>query len=553
MDSQDKIRSRAVALLKNGPMSEDSLARELFGAINSGPAWIRILEQCLDGDPRLEKDPIGVWRIKEDAISRQPVLLTGRTTRANRGRLLLLAIYALEEPTIRYWRFSVNSKVPLYQEGLYDWFADIEPVPFEHVAKDISHYLVGRNVYVLDIKVWNSLAHEFSRIGLSPDLAEPVVVSSKGWDRDKSNYLLKGLSPGPFSNSNPLAKEIQMILSAIKDSYTHHAAQDVSYRLRHMQEKVRAVPEWPGVYIFYDSYGTPMYVGSSSNLRSRLRTYLAGQVDITRNMKGFLENVSDFEYVLLATHLEAQIEEMALISRLNPKYNIQKMRTRKLWWLRIEKKDNIKLAVVSDNRKEGAFHLGPLPNRKLLYDLKIVVQSALTLCPSMLPEEPEGLAQVVQDPEKLQPIISRLIYITGVDSKRSLERSSMTRVLQKIENGQFSLMPGRFQGPAIIISYCRLSRELLFTGVVNIPTVSARARWDDIEDVRKKIKELLILLDSCQELTNVPTYALSITTEWLYEHRFDTRICFLPITVEEVISRVQQLVEEQCDSLQSPL
>ncbi len=549
MDSQDKIRSRAVTLLKTGPKSEDSLARELFGAINSGPAWIRILEQCLDGDPRLEKDPNGVWRLKEDALSRQPVLLTGRTTRANRGRLLLLAIYAPEESTVRYWRFSVDSKVPLYQEGLYDWFVDIEPVPFEHVAKDISYYLAGRNVYVLDIKVWNSLAYEFSRIGLSPDLAEPVVVSSKGWDKGKSNYVLNGLSPGPFLNYNPLVEEIQVILSAINSSYTHHAAQDVGSRLRRMQEKVRAVPEWPGVYIFYDLYGVPMYIGSSSNLRSRLRTYLGGQVDITRNMRGFLENVSDFDYVLLATHLEAQIEEMALIAGLNPKYNIQKMRTRKLWWLRIEKKDSIKLTVASDNRKEGAIHIGPLPNRKLLYDLKIVVQSALTFCPSILPKEPEVLAQVVQDPEKLQPIISRLIYITGLDSKHSLERSSMTSVLQKIERGQFSLTSDRFQGPAIIISYCSLSRELLFTGVINIPIVATRASWDDIEDVRKKIKNLLILLESCQEPTNVPTYALSITTEWLYEHRFDSKVCFLPITLEEVISRAQQLVEEQGNSL----
>jgi excinuclease ABC subunit C len=82
----------------------------------------------------------------------------------------------------------------------------------------------------------------------------------------------------------------------------------------------RDYPDRPGVYIWKDTEGTPIYVGKARSLANRLRTYFAGGKDIKTRF--LLERAADIELIVTATEYEALLLENNLIKRWRPKYNI---------------------------------------------------------------------------------------------------------------------------------------------------------------------------------------------------------------------------------------
>ena len=82
----------------------------------------------------------------------------------------------------------------------------------------------------------------------------------------------------------------------------------------------RDYPDRPGVYIWKDAEGTPIYVGKARSLKARLRSYFAGDKDIKTRF--LLERAADIELIVTATEYEALLLENNLIKRWQPKYNI---------------------------------------------------------------------------------------------------------------------------------------------------------------------------------------------------------------------------------------
>ena len=50
-------------------------------------------------------------------------------------------------------------------------------------------------------------------------------------------------------------------------------------RLEKLKATVRAMPERPGSYQYYDADGTIIYVGKAKNLKSRVSSYFHTEVD----------------------------------------------------------------------------------------------------------------------------------------------------------------------------------------------------------------------------------------------------------------------------------
>jgi len=82
----------------------------------------------------------------------------------------------------------------------------------------------------------------------------------------------------------------------------------------------RDYPDRPGVYIWKDAEGTPIYVGKARSLKARLRSYFAGGKDIKTRF--LLDRAADIELIVTATEYEALLLENNLIKRWRPKYNI---------------------------------------------------------------------------------------------------------------------------------------------------------------------------------------------------------------------------------------
>lgn len=93
-----------------------------------------------------------------------------------------------------------------------------------------------------------------------------------------------------------------------------------------------ALPSAPGVYIFRDEADTPLYIGSSVDIRARARTYFSGG-DPRSRMRTMVTLAQRIDHVPCANDLEAWLREEQLIDSLQPPFNRRAKAPRRGWWL----------------------------------------------------------------------------------------------------------------------------------------------------------------------------------------------------------------------------
>src|SRR5918998_365465 len=89
------------------------------------------------------------------------------------------------------------------------------------------------------------------------------------------------------------------------------------------EERLRALPGTPGVYIMHNRANDIIYVGKAVSLKNRVRTYFGSLKGQAPKVMRMVDEVYDFEYILTDTELEALILENQLIKKHRPRYNIR--------------------------------------------------------------------------------------------------------------------------------------------------------------------------------------------------------------------------------------
>ena len=92
-------------------------------------------------------------------------------------------------------------------------------------------------------------------------------------------------------------------------------------RLEKLRAIVRALPEKPGSYQYYDADGTIIYVGKAKNLKARVSSYFHTEVDRFKT-KVLVSKIHDISYTVVNTEEDALLLENALIKKYNPRYNV---------------------------------------------------------------------------------------------------------------------------------------------------------------------------------------------------------------------------------------
>jgi len=90
-----------------------------------------------------------------------------------------------------------------------------------------------------------------------------------------------------------------------------------------LEERLRALPSSPGVYIFKDAQGMVLYVGKSVCLHDRVRSYFASPHGQDHKTRELVSRIADFQIILTDNELEALVLENNLIKEHRPRYNIR--------------------------------------------------------------------------------------------------------------------------------------------------------------------------------------------------------------------------------------
>lgn len=144
---------------------------------------------------------------------------------------------------------------------------------------------------------------------------------------------------------------------------------------RHLAE---SVPHAPGVYFFEDERGEILYIGKSTNLRNRVRSYFtAGETrPRIREMIGIADRV---RHVVCATALEAEVRELRLIGGAKPRYNRRSRFPEKVFWLKLTQEPFPRLSIVREVKDDDAAYLGPFSSTRLADDARTALHEAVPL------------------------------------------------------------------------------------------------------------------------------------------------------------------------------
>lgn len=89
-----------------------------------------------------------------------------------------------------------------------------------------------------------------------------------------------------------------------------------------IQEELKKLPQKPGVYLMKDENGQIIYVGKAVNLKNRVRQYFQSSRNQTAKTRSMVPNISEFEYIVTDSEMEALLLECNLIKKHHPYYNI---------------------------------------------------------------------------------------------------------------------------------------------------------------------------------------------------------------------------------------
>lgn len=130
-------------------------------------------------------------------------------------------------------------------------------------------------------------------------------------------------------------------------------------RKRHLAD---GLPSLPGVYLFKDSQGRVLYVGTSQDIRRRVLTYFTASEQRTRmaEMVGVAASVTP---VVCETTLEAQVRELRLIAHHKPRYNRRSRNPERAPWVKLTVEPFPRLSIVRQVIADGARYFGPFTSR----------------------------------------------------------------------------------------------------------------------------------------------------------------------------------------------
>src|SRR5258708_3044875 len=154
------------------------------------------------------------------------------------------------------------------------------------------------------------------------------------------------------------------------------------------QETIDALPENPGVYIFYGENDAPLYVGKSINIRNRVLSHFANDHSSATEMK-ITQQIKRIETISTPGELGALFKEASLVKKLQPLYNRQLRNARKL--IKLVKKEtqegyhSIAIETVTTITTEELKHIiGIFRSKKQAEEFLFSIAKEQKLCDKLL-------------------------------------------------------------------------------------------------------------------------------------------------------------------------
>lgn len=144
-----------------------------------------------------------------------------------------------------------------------------------------------------------------------------------------------------------------------------------------LKDRVRRLPDKPGVYLMKDRLGSVIYVGKAKSLKKRVSSYFQASKKFTHQPKirALVQMIRDFDYIEVKSEPEALLLEGKLIKKWKPKYNTDFVDDKRFLLVRVDVTRELpRFALARFKKEDGARYFGPFAHanhiRKTLTEMR---------------------------------------------------------------------------------------------------------------------------------------------------------------------------------------
>ena len=136
----------------------------------------------------------------------------------------------------------------------------------------------------------------------------------------------------------------------------------------YIQTQIETLPRRPGVYLMHDVTGTVIYVGKAVDLRSRVRSYFQPSAWENPKVRAIVSEITDLEFMVTDSELEALILEANLIKQHRPRYNVRLKDDKRYPYIKITWADPFpKILITRRMERDGSRYFGPFTSASAVH------------------------------------------------------------------------------------------------------------------------------------------------------------------------------------------
>ncbi|WP_066222290.1 excinuclease ABC subunit UvrC [Formosa haliotis] len=145
-----------------------------------------------------------------------------------------------------------------------------------------------------------------------------------------------------------------------------------------LQIQLKTLPSSPGVYQYFDSNGTIIYVGKAKNLKKRVSSYFTKTHDSGKT-RVLVKKIADIKHIVVETETDALLLENNLIKKHQPRYNVLLKDDKTYPWICIKKERFPRVFSTRRVIKDGSEYFGPYTNFKTIHTLLDLIKGVYAL------------------------------------------------------------------------------------------------------------------------------------------------------------------------------
>ena len=147
----------------------------------------------------------------------------------------------------------------------------------------------------------------------------------------------------------------------------------------HLRDKIKHIPNLPGIYQYFDKNDVIIYIGKAKDLKKRVSSYFNKSNNDSAKTAILVRKIVDIKYLVVDTELDALLLENNLIKKYLPKYNIQLKDDKTYPWICIKNEPFPRVFSTRRVVKDGSDYYGPYASVKMMYTLLDLIKDVYPL------------------------------------------------------------------------------------------------------------------------------------------------------------------------------